>query len=220
MKLTAQQIALIDETLVLNGLKYDDIKLEIMDHIASEIEFEMEENSLSFEENSRLVFKKWEPQLKPANSFFTGINNSYPKIVLDKKITLLKKQLFTGFLISATVLFIFLVFKEYYNAQFLTYQFQKGGRLLYIIGYFLLIVYTFKIWKSKLNTSFNHLFKTRVITYLFYIYPIIFFTTPTTINNQVLLVIVESLMLFHLLLSLQLVKKHFQFEKKLSISKS
>ena len=38
MKLTNQQIALIDETLVLNGLIYDDIKLEIMDHIASEIE--------------------------------------------------------------------------------------------------------------------------------------------------------------------------------------
>jgi hypothetical protein len=220
MKLTASQISLIDETLFLNGLKYEDIKLEVTDHIASEIEFVMEENSLSFEENSRLVFKKWEPQLKPANSFFTGINNSYPKIVLDKKITLVKKQLFTGLLISATVLFIFLVLKEYYNPQFLTYQFQKGGRLLFILGYFLLTVSTFKIWKSKLNTSFNHLFKTRVITYLFYIYPIIFFTTPTTINNQVGLIFLESLILFHLLISFQLVSKHIQFEKKLSTYKS
>jgi hypothetical protein len=41
MKLTNQQIAFIDETLVLNGLTYDDIKLEVMDHIASEIEFLM-----------------------------------------------------------------------------------------------------------------------------------------------------------------------------------
>jgi hypothetical protein len=38
MKLTNQQIAFIDETLVLNSLTYDDIKLEVMDHIASEIE--------------------------------------------------------------------------------------------------------------------------------------------------------------------------------------
>ncbi|WP_016988952.1 hypothetical protein [Flavobacterium sp. ACAM 123] len=38
MKLTAPQIAFINETLVLNGLIYDDIKLEVMDHIASEIE--------------------------------------------------------------------------------------------------------------------------------------------------------------------------------------
>jgi hypothetical protein len=220
MKLTAPQIALIDETLVLNGLTYDDIKLEVTDHIASEIEFVMEENSLSFEESTQMVFKKWEPELKLTNSFFTGINNSYPKIVLEKKITLVKKQLFTGFLINATVLLLFLVLKEYYNPQFLTYQFQKGGRLLYIIGYFLLIVSTFKIWKSKLNTSFNHLFKTRVLIYLFYTYPIIFFTTPTTINNQVGLIFFESLMLFHLLISFQLVSKHNQFEKKIHIYKS
>jgi hypothetical protein len=38
MKLTAPKIALIDETLVLNGLTYDEIKLDVMNHIASEIE--------------------------------------------------------------------------------------------------------------------------------------------------------------------------------------
>ncbi len=38
MKLTTEQITQIEETLVLNGLIYDDIKLEITDHIASEIE--------------------------------------------------------------------------------------------------------------------------------------------------------------------------------------
>ena len=39
MKLTTEQITQIDETLILNSLKYDDIKLEVTDHIASEIEF-------------------------------------------------------------------------------------------------------------------------------------------------------------------------------------
>jgi hypothetical protein len=36
MKLTNQQT--IEETLVLNGVVYDDIKLELIDHIATEIE--------------------------------------------------------------------------------------------------------------------------------------------------------------------------------------
>jgi hypothetical protein len=220
MKLTNQQITTIEETLVLNGVVYDDIKLELLDHIATEIEVLIEGNSLSFEENVQMVFKRWEPQLKPSNSFLTGISNSYPKMILDKKLALIKKQLFIGFLISTTVLVTFLVLKEYYNPQFLTSQFQKGGRFLYIAGYLLLTFSSIRIWKSKLNTSFNHLFKTRVMMYLFYIYPIIFFTTPTTINNQVMLVICESLMLFHLLLSFQLVSKHFQFEKKLNIHNS
>jgi hypothetical protein len=39
MKLTNQQIATIDETLVLNGVTYDDIKLELVDH-TTEIESE------------------------------------------------------------------------------------------------------------------------------------------------------------------------------------
>ena len=38
MKLTQEQIEFIDSILLLNGIKYDDVKLEMMDHIASEIE--------------------------------------------------------------------------------------------------------------------------------------------------------------------------------------
>jgi hypothetical protein len=38
MKLTNQQITTIEQTLVLNGVVYDDIKLELLDHIATEIE--------------------------------------------------------------------------------------------------------------------------------------------------------------------------------------
>ena len=48
MKLTAEQITEIEETLVLKGLKYDDLKLEVTDHIASEIEVLMQEENISF----------------------------------------------------------------------------------------------------------------------------------------------------------------------------
>jgi hypothetical protein len=40
----------IEQTLVLNGVVYDDIKLELLDHIATEIESLIDE-VLSFEEN-------------------------------------------------------------------------------------------------------------------------------------------------------------------------
>mgnify|MGYP000954006274 CR=1 FL=1 len=58
MKLSAQQIAKIEETLVLNGIQYDDIKLEVLDHIASEIEALQEVNSLSFDENFKTAFQQ------------------------------------------------------------------------------------------------------------------------------------------------------------------
>jgi hypothetical protein len=44
MKLTNQQITTIEQTLVLNGVVYDDIKLELLDHIATEIESIIDES--------------------------------------------------------------------------------------------------------------------------------------------------------------------------------
>ena len=161
-KLTAQQITVIEASLMYCGLKYDDLKLEVIDHISLEIESLMEENSLSFEENLKIVFDKWATDLRPSYYFFTGIRNSYPKIVLDKMKTEAKRQLFIGFLVSMAFLFAFVGLTEYYNSQFILYYFQLGVRFLFTIGYLLLIVATLRIWNSKLNTSFNHCSKEKV----------------------------------------------------------
>ena len=48
MKLTNRTNYQIEETLVLNGLIYDDIKLEVIDHIASEIEEEISNEKMFF----------------------------------------------------------------------------------------------------------------------------------------------------------------------------
>jgi hypothetical protein len=45
MQLTVEQISTINETLVLNGLVYDDVKMELLDHIASEIEQAMDDKN-------------------------------------------------------------------------------------------------------------------------------------------------------------------------------
>jgi hypothetical protein len=70
MKLSAQQIAQIEETLVLNGIHYDDIKLELTDHIASEIEEEISIQGLSFEVALHAVFENWKEQLRPCTSLW------------------------------------------------------------------------------------------------------------------------------------------------------
>ncbi|WP_281261792.1 hypothetical protein [Flavobacterium faecale] len=44
MTLSKQQIEQIDAILVLNGLPFEDLKMELTDHIATEIEIEMDEN--------------------------------------------------------------------------------------------------------------------------------------------------------------------------------
>ena len=100
MKLTAEQIECINQTLIEKGIKYDDIKLEVLDHIATEVQVLMDENTLSFDENFKLVLDKWSEELKPSSSFFTGLGVSYPTIILNKRLLLVKKQMLFGFLLS------------------------------------------------------------------------------------------------------------------------
>jgi hypothetical protein len=216
MKLTNEQISFIDSILVLNGLKFDDTKLEIMDHIASEVEFKMDENTLSFDENFKLVLDQWSEELQPYSSYLTGYGVKYPKIVLDKKVLLVKKQLLIGLFLSIIPLLVFYGLFEFFEAKVITLNFQLGTRFLYLLGGLLLILSNIKFLNSKKKTSFKHNFKERQTAFFMFIYPICFSPTPNDFRNQLLLVISSFWMLYSMFLVLQLVFKHFQFEKKLS----
>ncbi|TDE04326.1 hypothetical protein [Flavobacterium sandaracinum] len=219
MKLTAEQIEFIDSILLSNGIMYDDVKLEMMDHMASEIENEMAENTLSFDENFKLVLDKWSEELKPSSSFFTGISVSYPKIILEKKLQLVKKQMLFGFSSSIVALLVFMSLIEFYDAKMITHNFQAFARYVFVLGYVILIFNTIRIWKSKLNTSFYMNHKSKMAVYITWIYPFCFINTPPLdLRNQSMLVFTSTFMLFQLLLSSQRALKHFQFEKKLKNS--
>ena len=219
MKLTPEQIECINQTLIEKGIKYDDIKLEVLDHIATEVQVLMDENTLSFDENFKLVLDKWSEELKPSSSFFTGLGVSYPTIILNKRLLLVKKQMLFGFLLSIAGLLVFISLTEFYDSNAITQNFKEGARYLFVFGYVLLIFNTIRIWRSKLNTSFYMNHKSRLAIYITWIYPFCFInSSPLSLINQCVLVFTGTFMLFHLLLSSQLALKHFQFEKKLQNS--
>ena len=100
-KLSVEQIALIDETLVLNGLTYDDIKLEVTDHIASDIEHKMNVERTSFETVFTVVFNKWDGLLETtSSSIWLGLLFKAPKIVVDKLVSYSKKQAFIAVILA------------------------------------------------------------------------------------------------------------------------
>lgn len=72
-KLTPYQVQHIEQFLLEHyRLYYIDIRTEVVDHIASDIEGEMMTNK-SYEEAFVLVIAKWDALLKPAKGFFRGI---------------------------------------------------------------------------------------------------------------------------------------------------
>ena len=88
MKLSPSQIETIDVFLYKNNVKYIDIKLELLDHIASQIEYEMKTTKKTFPDAYNQVFDNWSEEFKLTRDFFS-IKSTYPKLVHSK----LKKQL-------------------------------------------------------------------------------------------------------------------------------
>lgn len=72
-KLTKHQLQHIEQFLIEHyRLFYIDIRAEVLDHIAADIEAELF-NSKTYEEAFVSVIAKWDPLLKPAKSIFRGI---------------------------------------------------------------------------------------------------------------------------------------------------
>jgi hypothetical protein len=219
MKLNNQQIAFIDETLVLNGLTYDDIKLEVMDHIASEIEFLMEENSLSFEGNLRLVLKKWEPELKPSFSGLIGFTN--PKIMTVKCHKIVKKLFMTVIPISFLVTFLLMLVVRHSSYEVILTNSQTILKSFVLFEFCLVILAWGLVFSSKHQTTYSYLIKKKSFGLIVFLLLLGIGAFPVRLNHSDAKIAFVSVFfgIFYVLITglyLQLVYKHFQFEKKLA----
>lgn len=117
MKRTTEQIAQIDEILVLNGLVYQDVKLELLDHIASEIEERLSNEEISFELVYKSVFEQWKGSLViSSSSAWLGVFFQAPRVVEDKLISYSKRQ--TILILIIALLFGFVLALIASNIQF------------------------------------------------------------------------------------------------------
>lgn len=157
MKLTAEQIAKINETLFLNGLIYEDIKLEITDHVASEIENQLENNQSNFTEVFDEVFSKWQSELKLTSNWWSS-GFVAPKIVIDKYALQIKK-LFKFAALYDLMFSVLMVTVTNIYSQETAYSVLK---LFFIAAYFLICLMLlgcrFYIWKSQSKTILEKIF--------------------------------------------------------------
>ena len=147
MKLTNQQTTQINEILVLNGLDYEDINLEVTDHIASEIEVLMDENMLSFEDNLKTIFEKWKPELQPSFSGLIGFTN--PRIMTIKCHKLIKKQFFSVISISFLLAIVSVLFFRNSNNASLLINIQGVLKPFILLELCLVLIALGFVWKSK-----------------------------------------------------------------------
>jgi hypothetical protein len=134
MKLTNEQMAIIDQTLIDKGVVYEEIKLELLDHIVTDIELE--------------AILKWERELEEINP--SG-RFAAPRIVVDKYSSFYKDlyKLWLGTAIFSVLIAIIITL---YPEEFV----YNTVKLVFYSVYFLLslggIISLYFIWKTKSKT--------------------------------------------------------------------
>jgi hypothetical protein len=223
MKLSAQQISKIEETLVLNGIQYDDIKLELTDHIASEIEEEISIQGLSFEVALHAVFENWKEQLRPCTSLWIGKQNVLPKIIMDKWTKNTKNQQKT--ILSASIILAILLttISRTINNEVVFEYFRMVFKTILILEFSLFMVGKYMIWKSNYKTTFSFFYKANsfpLILFLFFIgiglFPIKLVTPSLGLN-----VVFNFFLFIYVIFPIyyfQQAYQHFRFIKKIKLS--
>lgn len=116
MKLTTEQINQIDTFLERNDVKYLDIKLELLDHIASQIEALISEQNSSFEEAFTKITAHWRPRFSSSTSFLIGLFYSFPQIVLDRLLARMKKYHLFIFCFSVFIYIPMFYYKVHFHS--------------------------------------------------------------------------------------------------------
>lgn len=174
MELTNHQAQQIENYLNARGLHYIDFRIEIFDHIASEIEYLLEEG-IAFENAFHQVTDKWNEQLKDSYSFMFGVLFTAPKVVIDKA---KKKFKSTFLLIIALGIASFIQIS--YEIQPFDFLLSENALtiLLGITGVFWLIICA-RIFSDPHKTLYSFLIKTQAATV--FLIPMVLYTSLGTI---------------------------------------
>lgn len=224
MKLTNQQIAIIDKTLVLNGMIYDDVKLELIDHIATDIENQLENQESDFEVALKKSFENWSEQLQLANSFWVNTKKAVPRMLLDKWILEAKKKLIKGSIIAIVLAVLITIIEKKLDNETLITNVRTILQVIFSIELVAILVFKFFIWKSDRKSFSGFLFQTQTrfaVLFIFFMFcfngmPLLSLSPDLKIN-----VASNFMAMFYMVLPLfflQLAFKHFQFIQKFKIS--
>ena len=84
MELSKEQLRRVAHYLNVKDITYIDLRMEVFDHIVSDIEAKMGAENLDFKTAFYAVTDKWNKHLIQESSFYFGLTYSLPKIVLNK----------------------------------------------------------------------------------------------------------------------------------------
>ncbi|SEC35008.1 hypothetical protein SAMN04489761_2747 [Tenacibaculum sp. MAR_2009_124] len=210
MELTTLQTQKIENYLDNKGIYYVDIRIEILDHLVTDIEFQLK-NDVSFEKAFSESTMKWNSSLVDTSSYHIGYVYSKPKFVIEKLKTLIKWHNFK----IMGVLTLFIMIRPFIrptpliSAELIN---KTLGYLIYFQSLLLLIGYAI-ILKSKIKTSYRFIYQSQILGYLFI--PLVFTISPAAKNGNLdaAIFMFFSMSIFVFILGIKVFRKHLEFVK-------
>jgi hypothetical protein len=182
MELTTKELQRVEHYLNVKHITYIDLRMEVLDHIVSDIETKMMKENLDFETAFYNVTDKWNKQLKETTSMFFGLGFSAPKLVIQKAKKVYWKQyilLFTSYFLPFILLTHF-NFKIQNPTEYNLFFILKGILILSFVAF----IYMLLSKNNKIETTYGFILKAQslgAITGLIVL--LIFFTRLKELNG-------------------------------------
>ena len=211
MELTKEQIQRVERYLNAKKVHYIDIRVELLDHIVSELENNIDENT-SFEEAFCNTTKKWNSLLQNSSSVYLGYAYVKPKIVIYKMKKYGKPHIIK-ILFTFVLMMLLISLKPEVTTSYVEIINIVAKSLVYTLSFIIGLGYIF-IWNSKQSTSYRFLYKTQVLPYI--LLPLMLFGSFINKKGNLDLVSMGMLLFgaFVLQLGIKLYKNHFLAVKK------
>lgn len=149
MKLTEEQLKQIDNYIQVSGIKYYDVRMEIVDHFANILEERLDENpDLDFRQELENIHKGF------SNAGFSKLLKEKTKAVTKKFFLQSTKHLITFFEVPKIVITIFLLFSLNYLIQFFE---NKETFFSILLGVSLILsasIFIKPLWKDSTKEKF------------------------------------------------------------------
>lgn len=161
MHLTTDQIDYIDYVLRndYSFEKFDDLRIELLDHIASDVESLMENKQISFEAALPEIFQRWNDEIAwNRNSKYKTV----PKMVSNLWGKLDWKYNYSVMPITVIIFFVTLQFRR---EDWVTYGMYLVGFFGVVLGSYLLIL----SYKNQFNTVLSNYVKDKLKLYFGYL---------------------------------------------------
>jgi len=216
-KLTEEQIERVEHFLDRNKIKYIDVRLEVLDHIISDIENNYLAKDIAFEEAFPNVVHKWKQHFTETSSLVFGLAYSAPNMIIKKAKSIYKK--FFLMLIVVTLSTTFLIFRfDDVITEFPIGRFNLIFGMVYGITFMVFIALMIINVTSKLRTIYSFILKTQYLNIIIGL--VVVFLNVFEPKHQIDITSVSLFFVFFYttVINFYFTKKHIETVKKYKLS--